>query len=82
MTGKRFKLIGDSNLEMLMQHQLKLPIYDYDNKKKKLSLNNTLNLLNSLYEENKQLKQTIQDMQIRFKRKYDHEFDDIVDELD
>lgn len=35
-----------------------------------------------LQEENEQLKQTIQDMRIRFKRKYDHEFDDIVDELD
>ena len=30
--------------------------------------------------ENGQLKQQIQDMQIRFKRKYDYEFDEIVDE--
>lgn len=52
---KRFKLIGDSNLEVLMQHQLELPIYDYNNKKKRLSLNATLNLLNSLYEENEEL---------------------------
>lgn len=57
MTEKRFKLIGDSNLEMLMQHQLELPIYDYNNKKKRLSLNDALNLLNSLYEENEELKQ-------------------------
>ena len=54
---KRFKLIGDSNLEVLMQHQLELPIYDYNNKKSRLSLNTTLNLLNSLYEENEELKQ-------------------------
>ena len=54
---KRFKLIGDSNLEFLMQHQLELPIYDYNNKKSRLSLNTTLNLLNSLYEENEELKQ-------------------------
>lgn len=52
---KRFKLIGDSNLEVLMQHQLELPIYDYNNKKSRLSLNTTLNLLNSLYEENEEL---------------------------
>lgn len=52
---KRFKLIGDSNLEVLMQHQLELPIYDFNNKKKRLSLNTTLNLLNSLYEENEEL---------------------------
>lgn len=52
---KRFKLIGDSNLEVLMQHQLELPIYDFNNKKKRLSLNATLNLLNSLYEENEEL---------------------------
>lgn len=32
--------------------------------------------------ENEQLKQQIKDMQIRFKRKYDYEFDEIVDELD
>lgn len=55
---KRFKLIGDSNLEVLMQHQLELPIYDFNNKKRsRLSLNTTLNLLNSLYEENEELKQ-------------------------
>lgn len=35
-----------------------------------------------LEKENEQLKQTIQDMRIRFKRKYDYEFDEIVDELD
>lgn len=52
---KRFKLIGDSNLEVLMQHQLELPICDYNNKKSRLSLNTTLNLLNSLYEENEEL---------------------------
>ena len=39
-------------------------------------------VLNSLYNENEQLKQQIQDMQIRFKRKYDYEFDEIVDELE
>lgn len=34
-----------------------------------------------LKEENEQLKQQIKDMKIRFKRKYDYEFDEIVDEL-
>ena len=38
--------------------------------------------LSKLQKENEQLKQIIQDMRIRFKRKYDYEFDDIVDELD
>ena len=38
--------------------------------------------LNELNDENEQLKQQIKDMQIRFKRKYDYEFDEIVDELD
>lgn len=32
-------------------------------------------------DENEQLKKEIKDMKIRFKRKYDHEFDEIVDEL-
>ena len=56
MTGKRFKLIGDNNLEFLMQHKLELPIYDYQNNKKRLSLKNTLDLLNSFNDENEQLK--------------------------
>ena len=41
-----------------------------------------VDLLNALNDENEQLKQQIKDMQIRFKRKYDYEFDEIVDELD
>ena len=36
----------------------------------------------SLEKENEELKQEINDMKIRFKRKYDHEFNDIVDELE
>lgn len=47
-----------------------------------MTVDETIDLLNSLSKENEQLKQTIQDMRIRFKRKYDYEFDDIVDELD
>lgn len=56
MTGKRFKLIGDNNLEFLIQHKLELPIYDYQNDKKRLSLKDTLDLLNSFNDENEQLK--------------------------
>ena len=37
--------------------------------------------IRELLEENEELKQQIKDMKIRFKRKYDHEFDEIVDEL-
>ena len=38
-------------------------------------------LYHEVLKENEQLKQQIKDMKIRFKRKYDHEFDEIVDEL-
>ena len=58
MIEKRFKLIGDNNLEFLMQHQLELPIYDYQNNKR-LSLSNALDLLNSFNDENDVLKQQL-----------------------
>ena len=45
-------------------------------------LNIRENKIKQLEKENEQLKQQIKDMQIRFKRKYDYEFDEIVDELD
>ena len=45
-------------------------------------LNDIADRLNKYADENEQLKQQIKDMQIRFKRKYDYEFDEIVDELD
>ena len=66
MTEKRFKLIGDSNLEYLMQDELELPIYDYNNKKR-LSLKNTFDVLNQLLDENEQLKQDIENLKITIK---------------
>ena len=44
-------------------------------------LNELATKCSQLKKENEQLKQQIKDMKIRFKRKYDHEFDEIVDEL-
>lgn len=44
-------------------------------------LNRQQYTVETLWKENEQLKQQIKDMKIRFKRKYDHEFDEIVDEL-
>ena len=49
MTEKRFIIIGDSNIEFIMQTQLLLPIYDG---KKRLSLKECCDLLNELHEEN------------------------------
>lgn len=43
---------------------------------------NLKNVCNNCMIRNEQLEQKIQNMEIRFKRKYDHEFDEIVDELD
>lgn len=63
MSKKRFKLIGDSNLEMLMQHQLELPIYDNYQNNKRLSLSNVLDLLNELdekYVDEFSLRETLQ----------------------
>ena len=54
---KRFKLIGGSNIEFLMQDKLELPIYDSNNKR--LSLKTTLDLLNDLSRENEKLNKTI-----------------------
>ena len=54
MTEKRFIIIGDSNIEFIMQTQLLLPIYD---NKKRLNLKTCCDLLNELHEENKKLKE-------------------------
>lgn len=59
MTEKRFKLIADSNLEYLMQAELDLPIYDYNNDEKRLSLKDTLDLLNKLSTEKNELKEKL-----------------------
>lgn len=58
-------------------------IYDIGNDEylTEMDLSKIEKLLNKLNNENEQLKQQIKDMKIRFKRKYDHEFDEIVDEL-
>lgn len=45
MTEKRFIIIGDENLEFIMQDKLLLPIYDG---KKRLSLKECCDLLNEL----------------------------------
>lgn len=55
MTEKRFLIIGDSNIEFLMQTQLLLPIYD---NKERLNLKTCCDLLNELHDENEQLKQS------------------------
>ena len=59
MTEKRFKLIADSNLEYLMQAKLDLPIYDYNDNEKRLSLKDTLDLLNKLSTEKNELKEKL-----------------------
>lgn len=59
MTEKRFKLIADSNLEYLMQAELDLPIYDYNDNEKRLSLKDTLDLLNKLSTEKNELKEKL-----------------------
>ena len=56
MTEKRFLIIGDSNIEFLMQTQLLLPIYD---NKERLNLKTCCDLLNELHDENEQLKQQL-----------------------
>jgi len=56
MTGKRFKLIGDTNIEFLLQDKILLPVYDNG---KQLSLKNTVDLLNEVYEENQDLKKRL-----------------------
>lgn len=48
MTDKRFIIIGDENLEFIMQDRLLLPIYG-DNER--LSLKTCCELLNELHEE-------------------------------
>ena len=56
MTDKRFIIIGDSNIEFIMQTQLLLPIYG---NKERLSLKTCCDLLNGLYEENQQLERQV-----------------------
>jgi hypothetical protein len=75
MTEKRFTikefstLDAMSSIDVICDEGIELPT------------STACDLLNELHEENEQLKQQIKDMKIRFKRKYDHEFDEIVDEL-
>lgn len=70
MTEKRFK------------HYMGLICEKRDEEYYSFTVKEVCDLLNELSDENEQLKQQIQDMQIRFKRKYDYEFDEIVDELE
>lgn len=56
-TDKRFVIIGDDNLEFIMQAQLLLPIYD---DKERLSLKTCCDLLNALHEENQHFKKALQ----------------------
>ena len=53
MTEKRFKFIGDSNIEHIMENELLLPIYDND---KQLTLKENYDLLNELNNKNERLK--------------------------
>lgn len=53
MTKKRFKFIGDSNIEHIMENELLLPIYDND---KQLTLKENYDLLNELNNKNERLK--------------------------
>lgn len=90
MTEKRFKLANPNNKFKNMN------IGIVENGTCMLKLTDIVDLLNTLdarkseyremvdklIDENEQLKKQIKDMQIRFKRKYDCEFDNIVDELD
>lgn len=71
MTEKRFIIIGDSNIEFIMQTQLLLPIYD---NKKRLNLKSCCDLLNEqdarineLEKENEQLKQQIKELEVDLK---------------
>lgn len=59
MTGKRFRIIGDSNIEFIMQDKLLLPIYDG---KKRLSLKECCDKLNELCEENQQLEMETEEL--------------------
>ena len=64
-----FNTITDANLCCKLLNQL-----EYEKKQNG-------KIASRYIEENEQLKQQVKDMKIRFKRKYDHEFDEIVDEL-
>ena len=70
MTGKRFKLIGDSNIEFLLQDKILLPIYDNG---KRVSLKNTVDLLNGIYEENQDLKKRLNLINEQISNKYGRE---------
>lgn len=62
MIKKRFTIIGDENIEFIMQTQLLLPIYDND---KRLSLKSCCDLLNNQHEENELLKKEYCEMEIK-----------------
>ena len=63
MTEKRFKLIGDSNIEFLLEDKLLLPIYDND---EQLSLKNTIDLLNEQNETIQRLEAQLSHLEYRF----------------
>ena len=76
----------ETNRELYKDNkQLKkeIEIIDEENENlKNITFDKQRKTIIDLTKENEQLKQQIKDMQIRFKRKYDYEFDEIVDELD
>ena len=86
MTEKRFTLSQNGTLHTVRDNVENKPLGVFEFKDNEFPayacFHMIIDLMNNLSEENERLKQTIQDMRIRFKRKYDHEFDDIVDELD
>ena len=63
MTEKRFKLIGDSNIEFLLEDKLLLPIYDNG---EQLSLKNTIDLLNEQNETIQRLEAQLSHLEYRF----------------
>lgn len=73
MTDKRFKNVEEKLDWGTVQY------FRYNDEK--ITDDEIEDLVNQLLEENEQLKKEIKDMKIRFKRKYDYEFDEIVDEL-
>lgn len=59
MTAKRFSIIGDNNIEYLMQSKLLLPIYDND---KRLSLKSCCDVLNEQHETIRNLENELKGM--------------------
>lgn len=60
MIEKRFRIIGDSNIEYLMQSKLLLPIYDKEVRLNLKSCCDLLNELDEMYVDEYVLRETVQ----------------------